>query len=110
MHVGKQEALGLCVKLNEDLVDSVIQQCSEIYNLLDAIEDARQAAEDASDDKTKHARTRRGRDDLRRYFVLVLFAAWLNESAGDSVKSLRAEYSFERYVNDHPGTWTTIRD
>lgn len=83
-------------------VDAAIQQCAGVYNLIDSIEDARQEAEDTTDANKKEGKARRGMDDLRRYFMLVLFAAWLNESSGDSVQALRGEQSFERYVQSHP--------
>lgn len=83
-------------------VDIAIQQCAGVYNLTDSIEDARQEADDASDSKRKESKIRRGTDDLRRYFMLVLFASWLNESSADSVDELRGEQSFERFVGNHP--------
>ena len=83
--------------------DSAIQQCGDIFNLLESIEDARQESEEASSNDVKQAKIRRGTDDLRRYFVLVLFAAWLNESSGESLQALRDEQSFERYVKERPG-------
>ena len=87
------------------MLDTAIQQCSEIYSLLDAIEDARQESEDATDENTKQSTFRRGIDDLRRYFVLVLFATWLNESSGESLQTLRDVQSFERYVRERPGKY-----
>ena len=83
-------------------VDSAIQQCAGVFNLLDSIEDARQEAEDTSDQKIKDSKTRRGLDDLRRYFLLVLFAAWLNQASGDDVQALRDERSFKQFVRDNP--------
>lgn len=83
-------------------VDTAIQQCAGVYNLIDSIEDARQDADDCIDEQKRESKVRRGTDDLRRYFMLVLFAAWLNESSGDSVQALRGEQSFENFVKDHP--------
>ena len=83
-------------------VDAAIQQCAGVHNVVDAIEDARQEAEDVQDAARKESKIRRGTDDLRRYFMLILFAAWLNESSADSIEALRGEQSFEQYVQDHP--------
>lgn len=84
-------------------VDSAIQECSAIFNLLESIEDAREAAEEAEDEQTKKAKTRRGLDDLRRYFMLILLAAWLNESSGEDLQSLKEDQAFGRFVKDRPG-------
>ena len=73
-----------------------------MYNLIDAIDDARQRVSDAPDHK-KDAVLSRGLNDLRRYFTLILFAAWLNESKGDHFAAMREQYSFERFIRTHPG-------
>lgn len=91
-------------------VDAAIQECSAIYHLTDAIEDAREEAEETDDEQAKKSKIGRGLDDLRRYFMLVLLAAWLNESAGEDLHSLKEDHAFEKFVKDRPGQCSRLSD
>ena len=48
---------GLMVK---DAVDAAIDQCSDVYNLRDSIEDSRMRAEQASNDQARKSYAQRG--------------------------------------------------
>ncbi|KZW02890.1 hypothetical protein EXIGLDRAFT_730985, partial [Exidia glandulosa HHB12029] len=80
-------------------VDKAIDACSEMYNLREAIEDARVRAEEASDETTRRAQQHRAIHNLRRYFQLVEFQAYLQASQPGI---LQDHETFEQFLNNHP--------
>lgn len=44
----------------KNTVDEAIEQCAEVYSLLDSIEEARTRAEQATDDKQKRVHATKG--------------------------------------------------
>ncbi|KAF6759038.1 hypothetical protein DFP72DRAFT_1064535 [Ephemerocybe angulata] len=56
--------------------DEAIDQCSEVFNLRDSIEEARERAYGTTGEKQKRARVVKGMHDLRRYFELIVFQAY----------------------------------
>ncbi|KAH8117959.1 inositol hexakisphosphate-domain-containing protein [Phellopilus nigrolimitatus] len=95
---------GLWVK---DAVDAAIDQCSEVFNLRDSIEDARIDAEQASNEQQKKAHAQRGLHNLRRYFELIIFQWYLSSIQPDTVRSVE---SFESFVKTHPVIKTFEKD
>ncbi|KAG8890787.1 hypothetical protein FRB98_004832 [Tulasnella sp. 332] len=87
---------GLTVK---QAVDDAIDQCGEVFNLRDSIETLRISAEQASDPRSKHIFTQRGLQNLRRYFDLVIFQAYLQATVPDTVRTVE---TFEHYVKSRP--------
>ena len=97
-------------------VDEVIDQCSAIFNLRDSIEEARARAEEATDEKQRrmHAskgtyslsrffaltNTLLGLQNLKRYFTLIVFQAYLQSTEPDTMRSFE---SFETFVKNRPG-------
>ena len=97
-------------------VDAAIDQCSMVYNLRDAIEEARVLAEQATDERQKRKHIQKGiahaaytyfadgtdvgLQNLRRYFRLIVFQAYLQSTQPDTMKSFE---TFEAYVRDRPG-------
>jgi hypothetical protein len=87
-------------------VDTAITRCNEYQDIVDSIEDARQRAEDASvagDTRAQESFIDQGMVSLKRYFFLIKFAAYLNETEADTRKGLHAEGSYEAFVRQRPG-------
>ncbi|KJA26349.1 hypothetical protein HYPSUDRAFT_36651 [Hypholoma sublateritium FD-334 SS-4] len=80
-------------------VDNAIDQCSTVYNLRDAIEDARVHAEGSTDEKQTRIHTSKGMHNLRRYFELIVFQSYLQSTEPDTMESFE---SFETYVKNRP--------
>ncbi|EMD34003.1 hypothetical protein CERSUDRAFT_117523 [Gelatoporia subvermispora B] len=80
-------------------VDDAIDLCSEVYNLRDSIEEARTQAEQANDERKRRASAHRGLQNLRRYFELIIFQAYLQSIEPDTVQSFE---SFESFVENRP--------
>ncbi|KAH6913140.1 inositol hexakisphosphate-domain-containing protein [Coprinopsis sp. MPI-PUGE-AT-0042] len=83
----------------KSIVDDAIDQCSEVYNLRDAIEDARTRAEEASDEKTRKTWAGKGLQNLRRYFELIVFQSYLMSIEPDTMQSFE---SIETFVKNRP--------
>jgi hypothetical protein len=87
-------------------VDSAIAQCNEYQDIVDSIEDARQRAEDAGaagDKQAREAFIDQGMGSLRRYFFLIKFAAYLNETEADTWKGLHDVGSYRTFLRQRPG-------
>ncbi|KAI0768012.1 inositol hexakisphosphate-domain-containing protein [Trametes elegans] len=80
-------------------VDDAIDQCSEVFNLRDAIEDARARAEQATDERQRKLHAHRGLQNLRRYFELIIFQAYLQSTEPDTMQN---HESFESFVKSRP--------
>ncbi|THU84968.1 hypothetical protein K435DRAFT_783557 [Dendrothele bispora CBS 962.96] len=87
---------GLAVK---DNVDAVIDQCAVVLNLRDSIEDSRVLAEQASDEKSKRAHAQKALANLRRYFELVVFQAYLQSMEPNTMQDFE---TFETFVKNRP--------
>lgn len=107
-------------------VDDAIDQCAAVSNLRDSIEESRNRAEQAADEKHKRAHLQKGivfdkclpdhafagidpsrnlgLQNLRRYFELIVFQSYLQSTELDTMDSLP---SIEKFVNDHPGACQT---
>jgi hypothetical protein len=85
----------------KDTVDVAIDRAGEVENLRDSIEDARLKAEEAPTDAARREYTNMGLSNLRRYFQLILFQAYLQSVEPDTAESLE---SFETFVQNRPGT------
>ncbi|WFD36790.1 hypothetical protein MCUN1_003679 [Malassezia cuniculi] len=86
-------------------VDAAIDQCGGITNLRDAIENARTAAENLTGEAREHM-VHRGIYALRRYFYLILFAAFIDASSPDTV----LQHTFEAFVRKQPVIDTIARE
>ncbi|KAI9061062.1 hypothetical protein FKP32DRAFT_1576534 [Trametes sanguinea] len=80
-------------------VDDAIDQCSEVFNLREAIEEARSRAEQAPDERQRRIHAHRGLQNLRRYFELIIFQAYLQSTEPDTMQT---HESFESFVKDRP--------
>ncbi|KAH7913592.1 inositol hexakisphosphate-domain-containing protein [Hygrophoropsis aurantiaca] len=80
-------------------VDEAIDRCSEVYNLRDAIEEERTRAEQASDDRQKRNYASKGLQNLRRYFELIVFQAYLQSTEPDTIQS---HETFETFISNRP--------
>ncbi|OCH86618.1 hypothetical protein OBBRIDRAFT_890367 [Obba rivulosa] len=80
-------------------VDDAVDLCSEVYNLRDSIEEARTQAEQAPDERQRRAYAHKGLQNLRRYFDLIIFQAYLQSIEPDTVQSFE---SFESFVENRP--------
>ena len=81
-------------------VDDAIDQCAEVMNLRDSIEEARSRAEQAPDERQRRLHAHRGLQNLRRYFELIIFQAYLQSTEPDTMQT---HESFESFVKDRPG-------
>ncbi|KAI0749707.1 inositol hexakisphosphate-domain-containing protein [Daedaleopsis nitida] len=80
-------------------VDDAIDQCAEVFNLRDSIEEARSRAEQASDEKQRRTFAHKGLQNLRRYFELIIFQAYLQSTEPDTMQT---HESFESFVKNRP--------
>jgi len=98
-------------------VDDAIDQCAEVFNLRDSIEEARIRAEQVTDERQKRSFAQRGLFDpysqtavsliaseglqnLRRYFELIVFQAYLQSTEPDTLQTYQ---TFEAFVKSLPG-------
>ncbi|KAJ6545040.1 inositol hexakisphosphate-domain-containing protein [Mycena vulgaris] len=87
---------GLAVKSS---VDDAIDRADIVYNLRDAIEEARTRADQATDDKDKRKHAQKGLQNLHRYFTLIVFQAYLQSTEPDTRQSFE---SIETFVKNQP--------
>ncbi|KAI0649419.1 inositol hexakisphosphate-domain-containing protein [Trametes meyenii] len=80
-------------------VDDAIDRCSEVLNLRDSIEEARARAEQATDERQRRLQAHRGLQNLRRYFELIIFQAYLQSTEPDTMQT---HESFESFVKERP--------
>ncbi|KAJ6610725.1 inositol hexakisphosphate-domain-containing protein [Mycena sp. CBHHK59/15] len=80
-------------------VDDAIDCADIVYNLRDAIEEARTRADQATDDKEKRKHTQKGLQNLRRYFTLIVFQAYLHSTEPDTRQSFE---TIETFVKNQP--------
>ena len=80
-------------------VDDAIDQCAEVFNLRDSIEEARMRAEQATDERTRKQHAHRGLQNLRRYFELIIFQAYLQSAEPDTIQT---HESLESFVKSRP--------
>jgi hypothetical protein len=108
---------GLNVKAT---VDAAIDKCASLsFNLIDSIEDSRLKAENASDEKERKKQFNRGmisdfndcedqhepcsgRHNLRRYYTLLLFQAYLDSITLEDRLNLQ---TFGQFIEAHPGNY-----
>jgi hypothetical protein len=81
-------------------VDNAIEHCSQTFDLLKAIENAKLAADEAVDDRQKRKESTKGLYHLRQYFELIIFQAYLSATAPDTWRDLE---TFEHFVGSRPG-------
>ncbi|TFK40212.1 inositol hexakisphosphate-domain-containing protein [Crucibulum laeve] len=91
----------------KSIVDNAIDQCSAVYNLRDSIEEARTRAEQATDDKQKRIHVSKGLQNLKRYFELIVFQAYLQSTEPDTMQSFEG---IEVFVKDRPVIKTFERE
>ncbi|KAJ7767113.1 inositol hexakisphosphate-domain-containing protein [Mycena metata] len=87
---------GLRVK---STVDDAIDRADIVYNLRDAIEEARTRADQATDDKEKRKHAQKGLQNLHRYFALIVFQAYLQSTEPDTRQSFE---TIETFVKSQP--------
>ena len=101
----------------KEAVDDAIDQCSEAFNLRDSIEEARIRAEQVTDERQKRSFAQKGMlrqcvdrhlvhrleglQNLRRYFELIVFQAYLQSTEPDTLQTYQ---TFEAFVKSLPGT------
>jgi hypothetical protein len=100
----------------KEAVDDAIDQCAEVFNLRDSIEEARIRAEQVTDERQKRSFAQRGMlhqwvdrqsihrleglQNLRRYFELIVFQAYLQSTEADTLQTYQ---TFEAFVKNLPG-------
>ncbi|KAK7031227.1 hypothetical protein VNI00_013643 [Paramarasmius palmivorus] len=87
---------GLKVK---SVVDAAIDQCAVVYNLRDSIEESRLQAEQASDDAARKIHATKAIQNLRRYFELIVFQAYLQSTEPNTMQDFE---SIETFVKNRP--------
>ncbi|KAF7374402.1 hypothetical protein MSAN_00324300 [Mycena sanguinolenta] len=87
---------GLTVK---STVDDAIDRADIVYNLRDAIEEARTRADQATDEKEKRKHAQKGLQNLHRYFALIVFQAYLQSTEPDTRQSFE---TIESFVQSQP--------
>ncbi|KAF9510295.1 hypothetical protein BS47DRAFT_1373349 [Hydnum rufescens UP504] len=87
---------GLRVK---DEVDDAIDKCGELFNIRDSIEQSRKAAERSTDEHEKRHHVQHGLNNLRRYFSLIIFQAYLRSTQPDTIRSYE---TFDAFLKNRP--------
>ncbi|KAJ3797672.1 inositol hexakisphosphate-domain-containing protein [Lentinula aff. detonsa] len=95
---------GITIK---ETVDNAIDQCAVVYNLRDSIEESRVQAEQATDDKQKRAHAQKALQNLRRYFELIVFQAYLQSTPPNTMQDFE---SIEKFVKNRPVIKTFERE
>ncbi|BEI83204.1 hypothetical protein CcaverHIS002_0310720 [Cutaneotrichosporon cavernicola] len=80
------------------IVDDAIDRTSATFNLRDAIEDYRDLAEEAKTPVDRSRAIERGMHSLLRYFHLIVFQAYLDDTDLDDEN----KYTFESFVKHRP--------
>ncbi|KAF9453485.1 hypothetical protein P691DRAFT_780955 [Macrolepiota fuliginosa MF-IS2] len=80
-------------------VDDAIDQCSAVYNLRDSIDTLRVRSEEATDDGQKKMYAQKGLQNLRRYFELMVFQAYLQSTLPDTMRDFE---NIETFVKARP--------
>ncbi|KZT67481.1 hypothetical protein DAEQUDRAFT_729142 [Daedalea quercina L-15889] len=80
-------------------VDDAIDQCAEVVNLRDSIEEARSRAEQATSEHQRRQYAHKGLQNLRRYFELMVFQSYLQSIEPDTMQNFE---SFESFVENRP--------
>ncbi|KIJ13397.1 hypothetical protein PAXINDRAFT_170473 [Paxillus involutus ATCC 200175] len=83
----------------KNAVDEAIDRCAIVFNLRDSIEEERIKAEQATEEKQQRIHTSKGLQNLRRYFELIVFQAYLQSVEGDTIKSVE---TFEKFIENRP--------
>ncbi|KAF9067827.1 inositol hexakisphosphate-domain-containing protein [Rhodocollybia butyracea] len=91
----------------KDTVDNVIDQCAVVYNLRESIEESRVQAEQATDDKQKRAHAQKALQNLRRYFELIVFQAYLQSTQPNTMQDFE---NIETFVKNRPVIKTFERE
>ncbi len=80
-------------------VDETIDRCSATVNLREAIEKSRLQAENSTDDPAKQKKyIEKGILHLKRYFLLIVFQSYLNDTSPNSLEDLE---SFKQWFSRH---------
>lgn len=87
------------------MVDNAVDVCGTVVNIRDAIENAYVAASEAPDAE-KHQYIVQGVQNLRRYFHMMLFQAYLNSVNPGTV----FRHTYEQFVQKQPVIATIARD
>ncbi|KAF8825263.1 hypothetical protein HHX47_DHR7000589 [Lentinula edodes] len=95
---------GITIK---ETVDNAVDQCAVVYNLRDSIEESRVQAEQAVDDKQKRAHAQKALQNLRRYFELLVFQAYLQSTPPNTMQDFE---SIETFVKSRPVIKTFERE
>jgi hypothetical protein len=88
-------------------VDDAIDLCSSVVNLRESIEEARLRAEQATDERHKRMHTTKALQNLRRYFELIVFQAFLHSTEPDTLQSFKNE-NIETFVKNRPGKFLEL--
>ncbi|KAG8213255.1 inositol hexakisphosphate-domain-containing protein [Butyriboletus roseoflavus] len=91
----------------KNTVDEAIDRCAAVLNLRDSIEVERVKAEQVTDEKQKRIHTSKGLHNLRRYFELVVFQAYLQSTEADTLQSVE---TFEKFIENRPVIKTFEKD
>lgn len=81
-------------------VDNAVDLCTvDLFNLRESIEESRMQAEQATDEAKKRLHAQKGLQNLRRYFDLIVFQAYLQSTEPDTFESIE---SIETFVKNRP--------
>ncbi|KAF9648669.1 hypothetical protein BDM02DRAFT_3269263 [Thelephora ganbajun] len=80
-------------------VDDAIDLCGEVFNLRGSIEESRALCEQTTDERQKKVFANKALQNLRRYFELIVFQAYLRSIEPDTMQSYE---SFESFVKKRP--------
>ncbi|KAF8556228.1 hypothetical protein OG21DRAFT_1409537 [Imleria badia] len=89
----------------KNAVDEAVDRCAVVLNLRDLIEEERLKAGQATDEKQRRVHTSKGLHNLRRYFELIVFQAYLQSMEADTLQSVE---TFEKFIENRPAVIKTF--
>ncbi len=95
---------------SKHIVDKYIHEASHVVNLRTVIIEWKEKAEKASDPNESHKALQKGVAALKRYCLLLLFQAYLNENSPSSLERLEIMETFLEYMDRHPEFKKLLRD
>ena len=81
------------------IVDDCIDKCAQIMNLRVAIDNWRSQAEQATEDNVRRRAVQKGIQYLKRYFMLICFQAYLDQTRPD--QGLSEIETFSAWLRRH---------
>ncbi|KAI9192964.1 inositol hexakisphosphate-domain-containing protein [Polychytrium aggregatum] len=88
------------------VVDNIVDNCGACLNMRDSIESWRLKAESADSEEQRRQAVRKGLNNLKRYFMMIVFQSYLDQHSPDMKDRLEG---FSQWLSRHP-EFKTMRE